>query len=124
MKRIISLTVLPSRLNNLKATIDSLVNQDDAADEICVWLPKNAKRGGEQIEVVPKFLQQDPIRAEFVEDVGPATKLIPALRKYWKEKETIIVTVDDDHVYPKGWFGELLSYSELYKNYSYPGGES
>ena len=116
MKKIISLTVLPSRLNNVKVTIDSLLHQDEAADEICVWLPKNAKRGGEQIKDVPQFLKQDPIRAELVDDVGPATKLIPALRKYWNEKETIIVTVDDDQIYPKGWFAGLIGYSGLYKN--------
>ena len=116
MKRIISLTVLPSRLNNVKATIDSLLNQDEAADEICVWLPKNAKRDGEQIKDVPQFLKQDPVRVERVDDVGPATKLIPALRKYWNEKETIIVTVDDDHIYPKGWFAGLLAYSALYRS--------
>jgi hypothetical protein len=116
MKRIISLTILPSRLSNAKATLDSLLDQDKAADEICVWLPKNAKRDEVLIKSIPQYLKQEPIRVEMVDDVGPATKLIPALRKYWNEKETIIVTADDDQIYPKGWFGGLVRYSEQYES--------
>lgn len=116
MKRIISLTVLPSRLKNIKGTIDSLLSQDETPDEICVWLPKNAKRDNQPIGDIPGFLRRDPISMECVNDIGPATKLIPTLKKYWDEKETIIATADDDQVYPSGWFSGLLKYSGIYMN--------
>ena len=116
MKKIVSLTVLPSRLDNIRATIDSLLHQDEMPDEICVWLPENAKRDNTPIGDIPGFLKRDPIRVEVVGDVGPATKLIPALRRYWNKRETIVVTADDDQVYPKTWLSGLLGYSKQFGN--------
>ncbi len=118
VKRIISLTVLPSRLEHIGGTISSLLNQSETPDEVCVWLPKNTRRDNKKIDEIPGFLKQDLIRTEFVEDVGPATKLIPALRKYWHDKETIIVTADDDIEYPREWFGGLIEYSNILKDAS------
>jgi hypothetical protein len=118
VKRIISLTVLPSRLEHIGLTISSLLNQSETPDEVCVWLPKNTRRDNKKIDEIPGFLKQDLIRTEFVEDVGPATKLIPALRKYWHDKETIIVTADDDIEYPREWFGGLIEYSNILKDAS------
>ena len=117
-KKIISLTVLPSRLEHIGGTISSLLNQRETPDEVCVWLPKNTRRDNKKIDEIPGFLKNDLIRAEFVEDVGPATKLIPALRKYWHDKETIIVTADDDIEYPREWFGGLIEYSNILKDAS------
>jgi hypothetical protein len=118
IKKIISLTVLPSRLEHIGGTISSLLNQGETPDEVCVWLPKNPIRDNRTIDKIPNFLKHDPIRTEFVEDVGPATKLIPALRKYWNDKETIIVTADDDIEYPREWFGGLIEYSKILKDAS------
>lgn len=115
MIKIVSLTVLPSRLPHIEKTIQSLTHQEIMPDEICVWLPKNPIRDKE-VKEIPDFLHTDALSVKFVEDVGSATKLIPALKKYWDEKQTIIVTADDDQIYPEWWFRGLVEYADDFPN--------
>jgi hypothetical protein len=116
MRKVISLTVLPSRLQHTIQTIESLSGQVVKADEICIWLPKKPIRDTKSVDNIPDFLIRKGIRVEFVDDVGSATKLLPALKRYWNEKQTIIVTADDDQIYPPEWFGGLVTYADIYKN--------
>ncbi|WP_417875153.1 glycosyltransferase [Xanthomarina gelatinilytica] len=109
MKNIISFTTIPSRINNIKPMVDSLLNQSVQADEIILWVSKSYKRLNQHIETdIPDFIKKTPIIVKFCEDVGPFTKLYYSLKQEWNNKECIIITVDDDVFYPKHWLKQLL----------------
>ena len=111
MKTYISFTTIPSRINKIKKTVDSLLNQSLLPDKIYIWLPKKPLRDKTVIKEVPEFLNHDLIEVKFVEDLGSATKLLPALKEF-KGQNCNIVTVDDDVYYPKNWLKTLLAYEK------------
>jgi hypothetical protein len=109
MKKIISFTTIPSRIENIKPMVDSILNQSLKADEIILWVANSYKRLENNIEtIIPDFIKQSNISVKYCEDVGPFTKLYYSLKQEWHNKETIIVTVDDDVFYPRHWFKRLL----------------
>lgn len=111
MKKIISFTTIPNRINRIKPMVDSLLNQTIKPDEIVLWVAENYKRvEGENIEI-PNFLKYSGIRIEVCEDKGPFTKLFYSLKEEWLNKENIIITVDDDVTYPPKWFENLINAS-------------
>lgn len=111
MKKIISFTTIPARINKIQKMVDSILNQTVKPDEVILWVGERYKRvNGENVEI-PNFLKQSNIKVKFCEDIGPFTKLYYSLKEEWDEKETIIITVDDDVYYPPNWFANLIEYS-------------
>lgn len=109
MKKIISFTTIPSRIDNIKPMVDSILNQSVKADEIILWIANSYKRlkhNGETI--IPDFIKESDISVRYCEDLGPFTKLYYSLKEEWHNKDTIIITVDDDIFYPKHWLKGLL----------------
>lgn len=99
---VISLTTLPSRIEGLKYTINSLMDQTVLPDKVILNLPKLSKR--EKISYrIPDYIRNNPII--FVnhvdKDLGPATKLLPTLISYETDPEKLIIVLDDDQIYPK-----------------------
>ena len=94
----ISLSVIPQRLENLSLTIESLLNQTKKPDKIFVNIPFKYKRFSETIDEkkIPIF---DSNLIEVIRgyDYGPGTKLLGPIKKL--EKNSLIILVDDDHVY-------------------------
>ena len=74
---------------------------------VYVWAVEKIARSKTQLESIPNWLLSSGAHVEVVEDCGPITKLLPALRKGF---ETIIVA-DDDRIYGKGWAAGLLQWS-------------
>jgi len=103
---IISITTIPTRINFLKSCIKSLENQ---GFPVYVWLPRYVERLDDGFSEIPGFLSN--VNAEIVEDMGPATKLIPALERF----ETVI-TADDDSLYSNDWAKGLAEWSEKLPN--------
>ena len=102
---IVSLTTYPDRFNVVHLAIESLLNQTIKPNKIVLWLSK---------EEVKKFplpkriykLQKRGVSLKFVnENLRQYKKLIYALREY---KDSIIITADDDVIYPKWWLEGLL----------------
>jgi len=104
---IISLTTIPSRVEYIKPCIDSLLQQ---GLPIHIWLPDVVRRTGKKFRVIPGFLYSEGIEVHIVEDLGPITKLLPALKAGFKE----VITADDDRIYGKGWANGLIKYSNEY----------
>ena len=83
---IISLTTIPQRIDNLKETLDSLINQTVKAEKIVLNLPKYCKLHKKEYQI-PDFLQK-MIDTKLIEinicdrDYGPATKFYPLAMKY------------------------------------------
>src|SRR6478752_2815369 len=101
---IVSLSTVPDRINNLRPTIRSLLNQTRPPDEIVLAIPEFSIRE-KRPYVVPKYLLRLPrVRIlHCVKDWGPATKFIPAVREELAagRYSSLIMVVDDDRIYPR-----------------------
>ena len=102
----VSLSTSPKRINKLCYPLNTL--DIDNLSSIILCLP-HKYRGDEPYEI-PDFLLNDPkvlIHRGF-KDLGPLSKLTPALR-YLKETDpnSILITIDDDTIYPYGMIKEI-----------------
>ena len=106
MKIIISLASYPARYNTLHLCLQSLFSQTFYADEIILYIPteKNSLP-----ESVLKFEKQGLNICKVSEDLRPHNKYYYAMQEY---KDDIIITVDDDAIYPSNLI-ELLVISYL-----------
>lgn len=119
-KVIITLTTIPSRLKYLLSTLLSLLKQSVQADEIVLSLPKHSVReptkGDPYImnTMLKDFIEKSNITVLRCEkDYGPATKLLGVLKRektlnLEKDKESLIITVDDDKIYDINTIKNLL----------------
>ena len=94
----VSLTTIPQRIKNLNKSIESLSKQTKKPNKIFINIPKKYKRFKEIIDndQIPKF-NDSAVEITRCEDYGPGTKLLGSLNKF--EKNSLIILVDDDHVY-------------------------
>ena len=117
----VSLTSIPSRIDNIQETIFSIKNQTMKPIKIFLNLPFNFIRfpdykfTEEQIERLNKF----DIEISRCEDYGPATKLMGSISEIRKSYDCVIL-IDDDHIYHKRTFEILIENFKKEKvNYSY-----
>src|SRR5207248_11146218 len=101
---IASLSTVPDRINNLRPTIRSLLEQTRPPDEIVLAIPQFSIREQRRY-AVPKHISRWP-RMRVLHcrrDWGPATKFIPIVREELGagRGSTLIMVVDDDRVYPR-----------------------
>lgn len=99
---IVSLTSYPARFDKLRMTLRSLIEQDVRPDYIMLWVDSAHEKAIPQ-EVWA--LCHAGVNICFHNDIGPATKLLPALKEY---PEHFIITADDDLYYPPDWIGRLI----------------
>ena len=103
-KVIVSLTTFPGRINTVDKTISTLLTQTLKPDEVILWLAESQFPNKELPEQLTK-LQQYGLTIKWCEDLRSYKKLIPALEEYPND---IIITVDDDTLYPEDWLVELV----------------
>ena len=99
---IVSLTSIPQRYKLLTNVIASLINQSTRPSKVYLWIKTGTKH------LLPKKLDrliELGLCIEEVEDLGPHTKLIPALEKL---PNLHIITADDDLIYPYHWLENLF----------------
>ena len=94
----ISISTIPQRLEHLKESVNSLLNQTRKPDKIFINIPYKYKRFRETIEdnQIPKF-DSSIVEVTRCEDCGPGTKLLGSLNKL--EKNSLLILADDDHTY-------------------------
>jgi hypothetical protein len=105
MKRIISLTSIPSRFPYLFESLKSLLDQN-AADEVRLYIPKEYRRFPEYDGRLPNVPEGVTI-CQIENDLGPATKILPACRDF-KGEDVQILFCDDDGSFPSGWAKKLF----------------
>jgi len=110
---IVSLSTLPDRIERLRPTLDSLLNQTRPPDEIVLAVPKFSIRQGRGY-AIPSYLAEIP-RVRLLQcetDWGPATKFIPIIQDELAHArdDTLIVVIDDDRVYPRNSIELYLYY--------------
>lgn len=113
-KIIVTLTTSPSRILLLEPVIQSILNQDYQIEGIEINVPLKYKNRDEY--TIPDFLNKyDKVKVFRIQsDLGPATKIIPTLMRYIDNPDTFIVSVDDDHKYPKQIVSTLIKGLVLY----------
>src|SRR4029077_18369824 len=116
---IVSLSTVPDRINNLRLTIRSLLNQTRPPDEIVLAIPEFSIRE-QRPYVVPKYISRLPrVRVlHCPEDWGPATKFIGAIQDELAagRENTLIMVVDDDRLYPRDALETYLYYGQQLPN--------
>ena len=117
----VSLTSIPSRIDNIQETIFSIKNQTIKPIKIFLNLPFKFRRfpeykfTDEQIYKLNKF----NLKISRCEDYGPATKLMGSISEIKKNYDCVIL-IDDDHIYHKNAFEILIENFKKEKvNYSY-----
>lgn len=91
----------------MHVAVQSLLRQSVRADKIILWL--GHEKFPQKEKSLPKellVLTEKGLTIEWTKDLRSYTKLIPALKKYPRD---IIVTVDDDQIYPKDMLNNLLA---------------
>jgi len=115
-KIIVSLTTSPSRLLLLEPVIKSILLQEYKIEQIELNLPDLYKNKEEYIipDFVNKYSRLKIFRTG--RDIGPATKIIPTIVRYKdiNDDKIFIVSIDDDHYYPKKIVSTLLKGVILY----------
>lgn len=117
-KVIATLTTIPSRMDNVHVTIESILNQTIKPDEIVLAVPTHSLREEKDYELsdeVKKLSDEGKITLlHCEEDYGPATKLLGVLKReidldYTEDREPILITFDDDKRYHNNAIHNLLS---------------
>lgn len=112
---IISFTTIDSRIDHIKPMIDSLLEQTLPADKINLYISqeKGVLNKGIEQKQIPEFIKNlvdlKKINLIFTKDLGPHTKLIPCLKEHWNQ-DCIIITVDDDRIYPNNLVETFYKY--------------
>jgi len=98
---VLSLTTLPHHVPLLKDTIASLKAQMLVPARIYVNIPRGTnKRTGAEYTIPAWLLRERGVHVNRCEEYGPLTKLLPTLQLE-TDPETVIITVDDDKIYPR-----------------------
>ena len=121
IKFCVSLTSLPSRIDNIEETIKSINNQSLKPEKIFLNLPYKFRRFPEyqfsekQLSKLKKY-NLEIIRCE---DYGPATKLMGSISKIRNNFDCVIL-IDDDHIYHNKIFEIFIeNFKKESVNYSY-----
>lgn len=106
---VVSLTSFSQRIDSAYLVIETLFNQTLRADRIVLWLAEEEfprREADLPLALVSQCTRGLEIR--YTRDLGPYKKIIPALAAY---PGSLIVTVDDDILYPV----DMLE--KLYRSY-------
>ena len=100
----VSLTTIPSRTNNLKRCIDSLIHQEYPITKIFLTIPERTLRTNQKV-LIPEFLRESPydkwvtiIRPK--KDYGPIMKYIGCYKEI-NDDSAVFICDDDQEYHPK-----------------------
>ncbi len=101
MTLIVTLSSIPPRFGHLGPTLRSLLEQREPIQEVQIWLPRRYRRFPNwdgQLPEVPRGV----VIHRCDEDLGPATKILPAVRAF-AGQEVDLLYCDDDRLFDPGW---------------------
>ena len=112
MRKIISLTAIPSRFAGLGPTLESLTAQ--GADQVWLNIPRTYRRFPDWDGRLPSV----PAGVSIIRcntDLGPATKILPAAHAL-RGQDAQILFCDDDCIVPRGWAKRLFAIQARRRN--------
>ena len=106
---IVSLTSYPARFPFIHITLKSMMLQSMKPDRIIVWLDKDV----DQSRLTPKMraLERYGIEYRYVKDLRSHKKYFYVMQEF---SDSIIITIDDDVIYPKDVIKSLMDTHERY----------
>lgn len=107
MRIVGSLTTIPDRYSKLLNTLKSLKSQDHPLDAIYLGIPKISYRSHKPYPPLPDDIKQLSTVIYCDYDYGPCTKIIGALLNE-EDPDTIILTFDDDIIYPPNLISNMI----------------
>ncbi|SEA69281.1 hypothetical protein [Psychroflexus halocasei] len=110
----VTLTTFPERINKLWIVIECLLRQTSTPDKILIWLSKEQFPNG--FKNIPKslmrYLNLNLIEIFFVDDdLRSHKKYYYAFQKF---PQDVLITIDDDIIYPSNIIFDLLNLHEHY----------
>lgn len=112
MRVVASLTTMPDKYFKLPDTLKSLKSQTRSFDAIYLGIPKKSRRLDIDYPPLPEEIAKLCTIVECI-DYGPITKLLGGLLME-EDPNTIIISFDDDMIYPPTLVEKLLQYHEEY----------
>lgn len=109
MKNIVTLTSIPGRIPFLHKLEKSLKVQALKPDAVEIYLPHTySKRSLGQFDISQVPSSFDVVRCD---DIGPATKILPAVSRH-KNRGVRLIYCDDDRIYHQSWLQRLARLSD------------
>jgi len=103
---IVTLTSIPPRFENLPRRFASIDRQSVKPDLVELYLPKTYRRFSGPRPTLPPL--PDWVNVIDVEDdMGPATKILPASRK-WRSHDVDLLLCDDDRLQDRKWIARFV----------------
>lgn len=111
---IVSLTTFPKRADKAHLCINSILRQTRPADMVLVFLAKDEFPSEESVpEPIRRLRDEKLIDLRFCPNVRSYKKILYAAREF---ADDIIITADDDALYPENWIERLLALHAEYPN--------
>ena len=110
-KVIVSLTSFPARIDKVYLCVNSILRQKVRATEIILWLAETQFPEGKGIPNSLLNLEKYGFKIKFCDDIRSYKKIFYTAQEY---KNAILITVDDDTLYPEDWLERLIN---TYKEY-------
>jgi hypothetical protein len=98
---ILSLTTVPPRFPYVGESLTALLKQTANIEAINLYVPKTYRRFSYSLTDLPKLPHGVNLRL-IEEDLGPASKVLPAAKEY-RGQDVSILFCDDDKVYDRNW---------------------
>ena len=110
---VVSMATLPQRIDHIQPGVEALLAQ--GPDVLYIWLCHEYRRfPGARVVVPPELAvladRDDRVQLRYTEDLGPLTKVAPAVAAE-PAPDTLVVSADDDVIYPDGWLRGLVGAS-------------
>jgi len=104
---VVTLTAIPPRFPNLPRKLASVMRQDVRPDRVELHLPRRYRRFPGAVPSLPPLPEWvDVIHCD--DDLGPATKVLPAAAR-WRGTETDLLLCDDDRIQDRGWISRFVT---------------
>lgn len=104
-KVIVSFTTFPARMKTLPVVIESLLHQTVKPDSIILWLADTQYPDKEKVSNQLKKYVEQGLEIKYCEDLRSHKKYYYSMKE---NPEAIVVTVDDDIIYPEDMLKKLL----------------
>lgn len=114
MRVVATLTTMPDRYHKIVKTLQTLNEQTYPLDAIYLGLPEKSKRLGTPYpDITPEMKKLCTVVK--CKDYGPITKIVAGILAE-DDPETVIISFDDDMMYPSDMVESLVNHHRKYPN--------
>lgn len=110
---IVSFTTFPARMKTLPIVIESLFRQTVKPDRIILWLADTQYPDKNNVAAHLKTFIEQGLEVKYCDDLRSHKKYYYTMKE---NPEAIVVTVDDDIIYPEDMLEKLLKAHRKYPN--------